>query len=356
MDTVNAAFEFLANPTHRDILTFLGGAIATVALAGWKIFVYFYEKRLEQPAAPPSSGPDSTSGQGHQDARNDHVSMHPPEVDAPLAGAGEASNVALSSAAPRSPKAAGRRTYLTRRNALQYSVAAIVGGLVTYLISSHKEVPEEVQGRRRTAIADNSKNAPRFRKAARRHFGPVNLPTGFHVNKRSKVAHYIDTLNNYRCTGEIVTKNLINYNDIILDIIKNPNKSFEDAHPNYSFISYSFEEFALQHIRERQYETACGILLLGILYDLKRIGRAKASPSFRLYDLLAGLSARFELGEYLQQMQTQIQIEKQQAHFAGRLTKWSTASGKWMRRWKSTRSQLVWRFPLSHGTVDLYVF
>ena len=64
MDWLNKAWRFLKNETNQKTLAFVGGGIATVAIAGWQFYTHFAPSGpSEQPApAVTASGGGVASG------------------------------------------------------------------------------------------------------------------------------------------------------------------------------------------------------------------------------------------------------------------------------------------------------
>jgi hypothetical protein len=114
--------------------------------------------------------------------------------------------------------------------------------------------------------------------------------------------------------------------------------------------SWSFEEAALHILRQGSIGTkrareVCQLLLCGIQHDILykqhygKIGR----PSFRLYDLLTGVSVRYRQEEYSKQMLRLIEGSELQLLFQIRIEKWQNPAGSWRQKWKNHKKLITWK-------------
>ena len=118
--------------------------------------------------------------------------------------------------------------------------------------------------------------------------------------------------------------------------------------------SWSFEEEALAILREgaigrKRSEEVCQLLLCGIQHDLlfkQRIEkeRKKGRPSFRLYDLLAGVSIRYRQETYFEQLLQLINCsEQQRLIFQTRIAKWEDVTSPWRQKWQNRKEPVTWK-------------
>jgi hypothetical protein len=119
-----------------------------------------------------------------------------------------------------------------------------------------------------------------------------DLNQDFYNNPKSQIIHYVSydkrildikNINKERLAQHMVKEPLLELN------FKNKNQRV-----HLSTSSHSFEQAAMLSMRQKEYKKACQLLLYGIKHDLLfKIGIGRP-PSFRLYDLLAGITVRFE--------------------------------------------------------------
>lgn len=124
-------------------------------------------------------------------------------------------------------------------------------------------------------------------------------------------------------------------------------------HVHLASASWSFEEAAIAilqsgSINSRTTKEVCQLLLCGIQHDLlyKQItnnNRKKAQPSFRLYDLLAGISVRFREDESFQHLLEIIVKSEYQIVLEPRIEKWQNVSGAWHQRWRNPHKRIKWK-------------
>jgi hypothetical protein len=117
--------------------------------------------------------------------------------------------------------------------------------------------------------------------------------------------------------------------------------------------SWSFEEAALAIIRKgaidrKRSKEICQLLLCGIQHDFvfkQRLGNKgeKGRPSFRLYDLLAGISVRYQQEKYFDRMLELIERSEQRLFFQTRIEKWQDVTGPWRQRWRNRREPVTWK-------------
>jgi hypothetical protein len=120
----------------------------------------------------------------------------------------------------------------------------------------------------------------------------------------------------------------------------------ESARPNLSSASRSFETAAMAAVLARDPNSASNLLLHAIDYDLVYAMRRGRRPSYRLYDLLAVISVRYNLPKNLAAMRSRIvgsrlpRTEHVEA-IAARLEKWEK-SAEWRRRWQDKNATVKW--------------
>jgi len=183
-------------------------------------------------------------------------------------------------------------------------------------------------------------------------FSKLGLSPGFYLNSVSGVIHYFSEQpvaqfheeNNDRLRPVDPTKAGINLADA----------GSSKPRINLSSASYFFEQAAVSELQKKEIEVACDLLMFAIQYELQSAYRAARSsrfapyaksPSFRLYDLLAGISVRFNKTDYLDRIIETIKSSKDKEtikKFETRLSKWQDANSKWRGRWSDTNKPITW--------------
>ncbi len=121
---------------------------------------------------------------------------------------------------------------------------------------------------------------------------------------------------------------------------------------NLSTSSHAFEQAALSILRNgnpklREYGRACEMLTYSINHDIYLNNRAGSLgsfrlPSFRLYDLLAGISLRYDESTYFKEMLRLIEAFDQRDLFESRLKKWQNPNSSWYKRWSNHERPIDW--------------
>jgi hypothetical protein len=115
---------------------------------------------------------------------------------------------------------------------------------------------------------------------------------------------------------------------------------------NLSIASYAFDQEALKllvrrPLRKKDYRNACKLLVYGINHDIYAKAKSGARPSFHLYDLLAGISVRYNEPKYLKEMLRLIGDSNSTDLFQSRIQKWQNAN-KWYSRWSNYQRPVRW--------------
>ena len=118
--------------------------------------------------------------------------------------------------------------------------------------------------------------------------------------------------------------------------------------------SWSFEEAALSILRsnsrigDTKSREVCELLLCGIQHDIiykckTSNNRKKAKPSFRLYDLLAGVAVRYRQDDSFRQLLKIIDSSQYKLLFEPRIEKWKDVNGPWRQHWRNKKKPVVWK-------------
>ena len=117
--------------------------------------------------------------------------------------------------------------------------------------------------------------------------------------------------------------------------------------------SWNFEHAALQILSKhaagrKNVKRACELLLNGIYHDIqyKKFhvnARKRSAPSYRLYDLAAGLAVRFNQPQVLEELKQRIQQDGYRLLFESRIKKWDDVNSAWYRRWRERQVPMRWQ-------------
>lgn len=186
---------------------------------------------------------------------------------------------------------------------------------------------------------------PRFKEKKREtRSGILAINTrGLHLNVRTNVMHYI--LDSGQILG-VTAVNVGYLKKVETSVLKEP-----PALPriNINRASATFELIALDYIKQKKFSLACDALMLGILYNREKLSRTKGHIDFRLYDLLAGISVRYELHSYIK---SAIEGANEKTHdklcskcnkaLVDRAIKWNRINGQWRKKWEDSSKEIIW--------------
>jgi len=233
--------------------------------------------------------------------------------------------------------------------------------------------------------------APRFRKSGKNLGTAPTLTEGFYLNPKSQVIHYLPEGKKPRFTGKLNANRLQpkDPTEVAIESLNTGASTFEIAQPavsispveknaisktaisrsgtaapagpprvNVARASYSFEQAAVSQIKQNNVERGCDLLLYAIQYEL-RYRAAKPflrshAPSLRLYDLLAGISVRYNKPDYLGRLISlteSVEAPIAVKGFAQRLTKWRDPQSRWYGRWADKSKRIEWKVDHLNGLV-----
>jgi hypothetical protein len=117
--------------------------------------------------------------------------------------------------------------------------------------------------------------------------------------------------------------------------------------------SWAFEHAALlilsKHAAGRKnVKRACELLLNGIHHDVQykkrhANARKRSAPSYRLYDLAAGLAVRYNQPQVLEELKHRIKQDGYVLLFESRIKKWDDVNSAWYRRWRERQVPMRWQ-------------
>jgi hypothetical protein len=107
--------------------------------------------------------------------------------------------------------------------------------------------------------------------------------------------------------------------------------------------SWAFEEAALAMLQQRpltdsRTEKVCQLLVFSINHDVY----FRSQPSYRLYDLLAGVSIRFKQLPCFLELLRIIDETDRKGLFITRVEKWNDPDSSWRRRWRNRKRPIKW--------------
>jgi hypothetical protein len=212
----------------------------------------------------------------------------------------------------------------------------IAGGVVLSCFAAASPVAGMIGGLR--AIRDGR---PRHRTQTANRF-QTSLEEGFYLNTRdvADVIHYVDADGVIADTVCVNPANLKKIDPLteLAPFARDP----INAHVQWSTAAAAFERAALGRLEAGRASEAIRLLQVGITQLLVHIRSGRTTrPSTSTFDLLAGLSVRFEPDEAaLKWLVQQLEPLASNVNLRSRLDKWSTANSSWRRRW-SDRSVRV---------------
>jgi hypothetical protein len=104
-------------------------------------------------------------------------------------------------------------------------------------------------------------------------------------------------------------------------------------------------------VKNQDYKTACSTLKLAIEIDIENMAKINKKPSIRLYDLLAGLSVRYDQMKYLEFLNDLIiSLSKKTVGFddpgikqlSARLKICKHHESSWYKHWQDRTKKLKW--------------
>jgi hypothetical protein len=126
-----------------------------------------------------------------------------------------------------------------------------------------------------------------------------------------------------------------------------------ESRVNLAAASWSFEQAALSLLSDgppsrRDFRAACDLLFAGIQHDLwyrdqMAKTRKRGSVSYRLYDLLAGISVRYREPVILDELVRTIEHSDRALVLQSRIDKWQDVNGTWRKKWRNRRVKLTWQ-------------
>jgi hypothetical protein len=124
---------------------------------------------------------------------------------------------------------------------------------------------------------------PRFRKLKR--WTRATWPSGFYLNPKSRILHYLDTRHRIRGLTNRSKGHLVPYSfESEVTMERTPRV-------NVATFSYAYEAEALRELAAQNLQNAIELLFRAVTQDVA-VGRRGHKRSLRLYDLLAGLIVR----------------------------------------------------------------
>lgn len=216
------------------------------------------------------------------------------------------------------------------------SVGAAIGALWYLILGRNLTPPSSEEHNSKTIL---KKNNPRFVTKRRQRDSFTSLPIGFHRNSKSNIIHYVLPSKVIRFVSSINESNfrkppVIQAKDLTFD------KSGSRVH--LMGASLSFEDITMKLIQEKKYGDAVVMLKNALMHDRELQRRSGKRANFRLYDLFAGLSVRYNRPENIEYAIDVIKKSNQMQIFSDRMANWTNKSTRWYRGWINKRNSKLW--------------
>lgn len=162
----------------------------------------------------------------------------------------------------------------------------------------------------------------------------VSRKPGFYKNKRSDIVHHVSAQGIILDAHQLNPAHLVTSSSAEID-----NQAFLPR-LQLATACRTLEAEALKQIRQKKHNSACELLHIAIGYDRRHRQWSLHRPAYRIYDLLAALSVRYEPDVDL----ALLSIVKDDGDDAlqKRRKKWDEPNSKWRKRWKNGEKQIKW--------------
>ncbi len=175
---------------------------------------------------------------------------------------------------------------------------------------------------------------------------PVGLAGSFYRNVRTNVVHYIDKFSGASTEALRQRHNLIPISERqLISLLTNAGGS-DPAGARLSLRQAGViaERLALRQLRRGNTASALELLWAGILHDTAWKRASGGRPSYRLYDLYAGIARRAENDSALRAVRKHVRTVWPNDRLLGDRTRnWLDRPSAWQARWRS--EEFNWRFP-----------
>lgn len=224
---------------------------------------------------------------------------------------------------------------IKRRKFIQYVVYFGVGIIATVLFVLYKNLDPKFFNQIASKFSQKKPRSVKKKKAP--PLVTKFTPQEFYFNPNKKIIHYV--LDDKTILGISQTKFLPNENAWKKASLQDLSlKKSTTPHLHLASASFSFEQAAIESLKNKNDKQACQLLLDGIKHDiLFQIVNPGGKPSFRLYDLLAGLTVRYQQDEYFNNM---IDLIKNNPQFESRREKWTNKNSSWYKRWENRKKRI----------------
>lgn len=172
-----------------------------------------------------------------------------------------------------------------------------------------------------------SRRAPRFFHALKLDT-PATWPSGFYLNPKSRIVHFLDKTRRFRYLTNRGKTHLVAYSFA-------PEATPERLpRVNFSTFSYAYEAAALRELQANNWNGAIELLFRAVTQDVaaNQLGRKR---SLRLYDLLAGLIVRWGGDHEMNRLRHLLLTDRGRPEINSRLVKWDDPTSTWYQRWRN---------------------
>ena len=177
-------------------------------------------------------------------------------------------------------------------------------------------------------------NNPRFVEKKPIRSRESYLESGWYRNIKSNVVHWVNSQGKIRVSSPINPGNL---EKLSIDAILN-SESDSKLKINPKRATVSFEEACIEEFKKDNIDLACQYLMRGIDYSENH----NSQSSIRLYDLLAGISVRYDCPYYLEDMLQKIGNYSDDFRFQSRKYNWLNPQSDWYRKWSDKNQTIYW--------------
>jgi hypothetical protein len=168
---------------------------------------------------------------------------------------------------------------------------------------------------------------PRFRRVKR--WVQTTWPSGFYLNPKSQVLHYVDVRGRARGLTNRGKAQLVRYH------LAAGNGTGDTPAVRAAIFSPAYEAEAQRMLKANEPRQAMELLFRALAQDAA-LADAGRQPSVRLYDFLAVVIVHFGNDDDMNRLQKIVPHRYRESVFSDRMIKWSSPDSAWYRRWKRT--------------------
>ncbi|MBC8548808.1 MAG: hypothetical protein H8D23_04080 [Candidatus Brocadiales bacterium] len=221
---------------------------------------------------------------------------------------------------------------LARRQILWLISTVVVSGVMPNSKVIYNSTFKLFQSTQEKKLARN----PRFRRKKKASDYVSQLKTGFYENPSTQIVHYVSDEKKIADTNRI--------NELHLKTFSLDKLLSRGQHPRVHLASssYSFERAAILHLKNKDYDNACKMLIHGINHDILFKLKTWQPTSFRLFDLLAKISIRFKQNQHFDTLILKARDHRLNGVLDARINKWTNTLSFWRKRLDDPSREISW--------------